>query len=84
VSWSERAQPQPQPQRPYLIEEAVEVDMHALAAARVEEDVFAVPVPKPDDVAHGGPARRGPRVPIAAKQGTMKLFAHRLPGVCTN
>ena len=42
-----------------LVEETVEVDVYAVAAGRVEQDVLAVPVAQPQDVArHAHDGRR--------------------------
>mmetsp|Transcript_9405 Transcript_9405/g.39498 ORF Transcript_9405/g.39498 Transcript_9405/m.39498 type:complete len:298 (-) Transcript_9405:979-1872(-) len=44
-----------------LVEEAREVDVHAVAAFLVQQDVLAVPVPQADDVPHHAPHRGGVR-----------------------
>ena len=46
--------------RDALVEEAVEVDVDALAGSDVDEDVFAVTVAEPEDVAHRAPRRARP------------------------
>mmetsp|Transcript_31909 Transcript_31909/g.75814 ORF Transcript_31909/g.75814 Transcript_31909/m.75814 type:complete len:323 (-) Transcript_31909:1318-2286(-) len=46
-----------------LVEEAAEVDVHAVAGRAVDEEVLAVAVPEAEDVADHRPHRRGAREP---------------------
>lgn len=63
-------------ERQAFVEQAVEVDVERPAVALFEEDVFAVPVPQPQHVAHHRHHRAGPRVPQPSRKPRVALGEH--------